>query len=668
MRHIGALTFECEAAVPRRGALPLWNLHAPTDYETVTPATPPAQRPSLSQRLRYRFDTSMSRGPSALIGYLGLAVFALVVIFGLFAVIFGLGEITNPIHAIYSALLHAMDPGTIGGDSTESPAYVVLQLLLTFGGIIIFSAFIGVLATAVDERLQQLRKGRSLVLESGHTLILGWSETIFTVISELAIANENERDPSIVVLAERDKVEMEDAIRDKVDELRGTRVVCRTGSPIDLRDLAIVAPDAARSIIVLSPDEDEPDASVIKTILALTRGPNRRKEPYHIVAEIQDATNLEAARLVGGDEAVLIDKSDTVARLIVQTARQSGAAVVYTELLDFDGDEVYFRTDPGLVGKTYADAQHHYECCCVIGIQSQAGTRLNPPADTLIEAGASVIAIAEDDSKLEAAGSSTTPIDEDVILPAVPHASDAVHTIILGANSRTGTVIRELDEYVDPGSTVLVVGDPAPDADRLRHASGPLRNLTVTVQHGNTSDRATLESLNLGRFDHAMVMCPGDHLDAQRADARTLVTLLHLRDIVDASGAELSVVSEMLDDRNRELAQVTKVDDVIVSDQVISLLLSQISENPDLAAVFDDLFDAEGSEVYLREASDYVTAGSEVQFATLVAAASRRNETAIGYRVAAAKGERDGGVIVNPSKGDRFAIAPGDRLIVLAEE
>jgi len=31
----------------------------------------------------------------------------------------------------------------------------------------------------------------------------------------------------------------------------------------------------ARAIIVLSPDEEEPDASVIKTILALTRGPGR---------------------------------------------------------------------------------------------------------------------------------------------------------------------------------------------------------------------------------------------------------------------------------------------------------------------------------------------------------------------------------------------------------
>ena len=261
----------------------LLNLAPRPTNDAVSPQTSGTSRNvSLRQRARYRFDTSMARGPSALIGYLGLATVVLVVVFGLLVVLASLGPTSNAVHALYNALLHVIDAGTIGGDDTSSATFIGLQLLLTFGGIIIFSAFIGVLATTVDEQLQELRKGRSLVLERDHTLVLGWSDTIFTVISELAIANENERDPSIVILTERDKVEMEDAIRDKVADLRGTRVVCRTGSSIDLHDLAIVNPQDARAIIVLSPEEDEPDASVIKTILALTRGPGRRAEAYHI--------------------------------------------------------------------------------------------------------------------------------------------------------------------------------------------------------------------------------------------------------------------------------------------------------------------------------------------------------------------------------------------------
>ena len=65
----------------------------------------------------------------------------------------------------------------------------------------------------------------------------------------------------------------------------------------------------------------------------------------------------------------------------------------------------------------------------------------------------------------------------------------------------------------------------------------------------------------------------------------------------------------MLDVRNRELAEVTRADDFIVSDQLISLMLTQISENRELDAVFADLFDPDGSEIYLKPAGDYVEPG-----------------------------------------------------------
>lgn len=625
-------------------------------------------KPTRAQRLRYAFDTSMARGPSALLGYLGLATLLMIVVFGLAALVLGFTPNGNPVTAIYQAALHTIDSGTVGGD--HGTGYIVLSLLLTMGGIVVFSAFIGVLATSLDARLHELRKGRSFVVESGHTLILGWSDTIYTILSELAIANESEKRPSVVILAERDKVEMEDAIREKVADMRGTRVVCRSGSPIDLRDLQIVNPHDARSVIVLSPDGADPDPSVIKSMLALLRAPDRRPTPYHIVAEIQDSENLEAARLVGGDEAILIDKGETVARLIVQTSRQSGAAVVYTELLDFDGDEIYFRADPALEGRTYGDALLAYEHCAVMGLRHADGTvKLNPPAATPIGAGTQLVAVAEDDERLLAATPCQVIPDASAVRRGVAVAPAPQHALVLGYSERTPAVLSELAEYVVTGSTALVVCERAIDPTLLKTQVGRQETLEIHVRAGVTTERPLLESLDVGRFDQVIVMADAG-LEAQHADARTLVSLLHLRDIAERTGAEFSVVSEMLDDRNRELAQVTQVDDVIVSDKVISLLLAQISENADLAAVFAELFAAEGSEVYLRDVSAYVTPGSDVSFATLVVAARERGETALGYRVAAdAKhAGRSFGVQVNPPKATRYRVADDDRLIVLAED
>jgi voltage-gated potassium channel Kch len=620
--------------------------------------------PTWGERLRYGFDATMARGPSALVGWLALLTLGLIVLFTIIVLVTGIESGRETIAGqVFNALLHALDPGTIGGDS-GSWVYLVLMLLLTIGGLLIVSALIGVIATGIDERLMQLRKGRSRVLERDHTLILGWSETVFTILRELAIANESRDRPAVVILADRDKVEMEDAIRDKAGDLRNTRVVCRTGSPIDLDDLEIVNHRGARSVLILSPEGEEPDSEVIKTVLALTSGPNRRDEPYHMVVEIQDPANIEAARLAAGEEAVIVDKRETVARLIVQTARQSGAAAVYDELFDFAGDEVYFRHEHALSGQTYGDALLAYEDCAVIGLAGDDGeVRLNPPADTLLN-GHALIAVAEDDSRLTAAEPARAAPDEAAIVAAAPRPPSPSRVLMIGWNRRSPTVIRQLDAYATAGSHLLVLTAHG-DTDSVA-----TKELEVEVRRAPTTERATLAQLDLPSYEQVIVMCYSDDLDPQRADARTLVTLLHLRDLLSDEPLERhpAVVSEMLDDRNRQLAQVTEADDVIVSDRIVSLLLAQLSENRQLEGVFNELLDADGSEVYLRPAEEYVRLGGDTSFATIVEAARRRGETAIGFRrAAAARDPRAAyGVRVNPPKSETFRPVAGDRVVVLA--
>ncbi len=44
--------------------------------------------------------------------------------------------------------------------------------------------------------------------------------------------------------------------------------------------------------------------------------------------------------------------NDLIARVVAQTSRQSGLSVVYTELMNFSGDEIYFTDLPAsLVGQ-----------------------------------------------------------------------------------------------------------------------------------------------------------------------------------------------------------------------------------------------------------------------------------------------------------------------------
>ena len=613
--------------------------------------------------MRYWFDNSMSRGTPALVAWLGLVTLVLILVFTVLVAAFDLAgsDRTDFWHQLLNSLFHALDPGTVAGDGGRW-RYVLTMLVLTVAGLFVVSALIGVIAAGIDAKLAELRRGRSRVVERDHTLILGWSEAVLTIIKELSIANESRRRPVVVILATRDKVEMEDELREKLPDLRGTRVVVRSGSPIDVGDLAMVSPETARSVIVLAPEDgDDPDSEVIKALLALTHAGD---EGPPVVAEIQDPSNLEAARMVGGGRAVIVDKRETVARLIVQTSRQSGAAAVYTELFDFDGDEIYFHSDPALAASTYAEAQMAYEKATVIGLIDDDGTaHLNPARDTVVGE-RTLVVVAEDDSALASQLGTSVASDESQLSEETGRGEHPGRALLIGWNERAEVIVRELDNYAEAGSRLVVLteyGTPM---------LPPLRNLAAEVVRGRTTDRATLEAHVNQSLDQVIVLCYSDEFGVQQADARTLVTLLHVREILGEATGNPAVVSEMLDDRNRALAQVARVDDVIVSDEILSLLLTQLSEDPRLEPVFADLLDADGSEIYLRPVEWYVRAGEEVTFATIVAGAIRRGETALGYRVAAlSRSAEDGyGVRVNPSKSERFVATSGDRVVVLAED
>jgi voltage-gated potassium channel Kch len=626
---------------------------------------------TLADRLRYRFDNTISRGTVALIGWLFVVVVALVFTSSLFVYVTGLapkveGRRPGLLETLWLSLMRTIDPGNVGGDRGSWP-FLLSMLAVTAIGILVFSTLIGVIFTGIDNKLAELRKGRSFVVEREHTIIFGWSSEVFSVVSELVAANESRARACIAILAQKDRVEMEDEIRERVGKTKNTRVVCRTGDPIDIDDVEIVNPHDARSIIVLPPPGDEADSQVVKTILALTNNPNRRKSPYHIVSRIREPENLSVARMVADGEAELVPVDDLLARITAQTCRQSGLSVVYTDLLNFGGDEIYFAHEPRLAGKTFGDALMAHDKSSVIGLRMGDGRiALNPPMDTEISPTDVMILIAEDDSAT-ALGEGTDPeIDAAAIKKSKPRKQRPERTLILGWNDRAPTIIAKLDGYVASGSEITVVSH---DGAGMPTHFDELRHQRVSFRVGNTTFRRTLDGLDVPSYDHVIVLSYSDELDRQEADSRTLITLLHLREIADRSGQSFSIVSEMLDDRNRQLAEITRADDFIVSDQLVSLLMSQISENKELSAVFDQLFDPEGSELYLKPASEYVELDTSLRFYTVVEAARRRGEVAVGYRVKSEAGnpQESYGLHLNPDKSQRITFTEGDRMILLAE-
>jgi len=558
--------------------------------------------------------------------------------------------------------MRAMDAGTLGGDSGRW-LFLLANLTLTTFGIFVVSSLIGVINAGIEDRLTALRKGRSRVVERDHSLIIGWNASAFTLIAELSIANQNRPGACIVVLADRDKVELEDAIRERLPDLKGTRVVCRTGDPCDPSALALAAVDQARAILVVAPEDADADVQVIKTLLAIVQRPDRKAGKYHIVAELHDEKNRSIAQMIGRDEVEIVLSRALISNITVQCCRQSGLSVVHTELLDFDGDEIYFADAAPVAGKTFGDALHHYQSSSLIGLLDAAGVNVLPDLQRKIAATDRLIAISKDDDTI-VASAEAVPWEASRMTRPERAAPKPERALILGWNERGPSIVSGLEAYVTAGSEVVVVAEEDHEA-WLRAATSDKQ--TLSFRRADTTDRAVLESLAVETFDHLIVLS-ADHLSPQRADARVLVTLLHLRELGERLGKDLAIVSEMRDVRNRQLAEATDADDFIVSEKLVSLMMSQVAENKQVHAVLQDLFDPDGAEIYLKPAAEYVQLGVELSFSTVVASARQRGEIAIGYRLFAdAKQPGKGyGVRINPDKASRLSLSEADKVVVVA--
>jgi Trk K+ transport system NAD-binding subunit len=646
------------------------------------------KKATLADRFRYHFDNLMSRGTIALVGMLFVITFALVLAAALILVLArirpeGGAESLSLGEALWQTTMRTIDTGTVAGDTGWSIR--IVGIIVTFGGIFITSALIGVLASGLEGRLGDLRRGRSRVIETGHTVILGWSPQVFTIVSELAHANQNlrrrrrvlpagadeVRSACVAILADKDKVEMEEEIHTKVPDTLGTRVVCRTGTPLDVDDLKIVSPDTARAIIVVSPGGQYPDLPVAKSMMALAKDRDLRTKPYHIVAAVHRPANLEIFRIIGGDEAQVFMVDRLISRLVAQACLQPGLSAVYGELFSFEGAAIYFREEPGLIGASYGQALFRYEDSALLGLQFRDGqVQINPPMDTVIQSGDKVIAIAADDDTIRLSGRTDFAIHSEGIRQGASSPASLERLLILGWNRRGPMILEQLSYYVPPESEIVVVAPVEPQQMQSDCAAVQLGQMRVTFERGNLLDRQRLERLVAAGHEYIVILSPTDAPDFQIADASTIITLLHLRDIVRRTGQSLSIISEILDVRNRDLAEVTSADDVIISERLVALAMTQIAENKDVVPIFVDFLSPAGNEIYLKPAADYVAPGLPVNFYTVLEAARRRGETAIGYRLLAeaSQPEQSFGVHLNPGKGEPITFSEDDRVIVVATE
>ena len=616
-------------------------------------------------RFSYWFDNLMAGGTTALIRLLVAAIVVLLLVLGLVIVLLwpeeGFGG------GVWLTLVRLMDSAAFGEDLERGVPFALFTIFITIIGLTITSTLTGIICNVIDEKVQNLRRGRSAVVETGHVIILGTAGGLYTIISELIEANSNHPREAVVIMDDKyTKDEMEDKIHERFPDTRTTQIVCRSGSITDITDLRVCSFDTCMSVIINA----ESDATTLKSILVVTRLLKESgNDKAYITAVIRDEQNKEAAELAGEGYVEVLSYQDVISRIIAHSGRYAGLSHVYTDLFDMDGSEFYIESHPDATGKTIGQLNRFFPISTVCGfVHADGSIEINPDPELKALSDDQLVIFAEDDgvSKMD---ETIAPVMEDVILEEYrKEPLEKVDMLIIGCNSKLTRILREEDHYVAAGSKVTIALSDEQFARKEEFTGLDVENIEIEVVDCDFYDRDQLEALVKPGLSILVLAEDNDEDDddtIERKDSQILMILLQLRYLSEKKGYKLNITTEMLRVENQELAQFATVNDFVVSSNITSLIVTQICQSRELKRIFEELLRENGSEIYVRPAGNYVKLGVKTNIYTACEAAARQREVMIGYR----RREKDGDgveIVTNPPKDQEIVFEETDGLVVIA--
>ena len=617
---------------------------------------------SLRNRARYRFDNLLSHGTWVVLLWLGAVTLIAVFLAALLLAAFGVGlsgsEDSSFVEGFWQSLMRTMDPGTMADDVGWGRRIVALAV--TTVGILIAGTLIGLIANGIERRMTEMQRGRGVVVESGHTVVLGASDRLPIVVEQLVFANIGRRKSAIVVLSEREPAELSETVRSLVSDTKGTRLVFRWGDPTRPAALKTVAIGEARNVIVLADEDARGDAGVVKAVLAsgIAMGGFGSRP---IVAELSDARTAEALVRACGESVHPVVAARSVARTAVFALREPGLNQVIEETVDYRGADIYVLDVPHLVGRSFGELVVRSATTCPIGrIRSTGEVELNTPAQSLLQAGDRLIVIADDGEHLEVGTDGSRDL-------AAPNRVDPIHLdieqreehfLILGWNALGAHLVSACRSGMTPESTIQVVYDPRVfDLEELQNAG---TDITWTPVRGDMWRLADISQST--EFTTIVILGYRRQMSVEEADSRTLLNLMLVRrDLESWDRRAPRVLVELLDADNVPLARMTGADDYLVSDTIGSRAVVQFAEEPERGAIFFSLYDGDGPSIHLIPAERIGLSGT-VDGAEVATAALAAGLVAIGWRRAI---ERGGEVVLNPHFEDHITLEAGDQIVVI---
>jgi hypothetical protein len=593
--------------------------------------------------------------------------------------------------------------GEFGQDQLTSLGYGVVVSGTVLSLLFIGSAFanLAVLFMGLDSR----RGKRIQEARSEHTLVLGWSSAIFSVLEQLMTDDEG-KGTAVVLLADRDVDAMWHHIAENCVGIKPDSVAIYRGAFDSAGLLEELSIATARNVIILSEDPTESastkvhglaDVRLLKSILACAQAIDnthqnlarsvygaeaarhefRRDYKVPIIAAVNSASTADIlnhgvpAALAEHIDLRVVDAVNTTCRVLAQVVVQPALADVYLDLLSYEAHEDDEGAEIYCIPVTDEQANFSFERlrngfpeAIAIGWIRDGTITLNPPieADEPLAVEDTMVLIA---SSREAThwsdGGAPDPPDSAIHPPEELPARDV---LLLGVGARAREIAAQLLKFLPAGSHLRAF-EPSMAAtdDRCRVSCIGQTDYTPGDDESLLTDLLDqgLEALETGIDTVVLIPTARDPLVH---DAEIFMALTALQARWRHHQVRPTVVVELFDPANVSTVALYDAPVTVVSTALLANYLVQLSQEPLRGNVFHALIDdPEGAELYARDASSYFGEDDEASFATLSARARARGEVAIGLA-----GPEIGTQLCPPDREQPHGRNVISHLIVVADE
>jgi len=498
---------------------------------------------------------------------------------------------TDYAFSLWASWTFLSDPGTHVAETQFEGKFI--GIIITIIGMLFFATLVGILTSGIEEKLDELKKGRSIVVEKNHIVILGWSSKIFSIINQISKAKEKENKNVIVILADKEKDLMDTEIADNTQLFSNTEVITRTGELFRHEELSKVSLNEAKILIILDEDKKFSDNIKIRILLTIKK--------YHpinipIIIEIQNEITLEIIKKFSSENIYPFIMLRTINRLIAQSVVNPGVGEIYSKILDFNGPSFYVIDVPLLIGLNYSNILFQNDQVCICGISSKKEINFCPNSDYKIKPDDKLVVLC--DGKHNIQNLINGNVKDYQILNYkgnLSHLEKDKQILIIGNHIFLNDLINEIYEYFDSTFKITIIASSDPNFEKKENII--LINETFENYMKNSG-------MDLKIFDNIIIFSNNEKDDKFTNDSEVLVNYIYVRDLLIGQNNVKHIVAEIFDENTERIMTDESNLDFIISEDLISKYISTIAFNNEIYEAWEDLFSPGGNLIQVKNIAE----------------------------------------------------------------